>query len=159
MSPPVQIVKNRFFSSVYLYSSVELVLHLYMLRDVLMLRKKVTSNEFLTINREVKVKFYRREVSKVNRQRAEVVDKWRGVTVFQEPHLTLSRTGSKWSFYTIMSGVSVSRGIQLYSASCRSGFTTTPSKFYIILQFSSSLAGQNLFLWGVVWTLNMQIGQ
>ena len=49
-----------------------------------MLFREVTSREFLTISRElVEGKFYRREVAKVMRERAEVVDKLREVPVFQ----------------------------------------------------------------------------
>ena len=40
-------------SKVHLYSSVELVLHLYVLRDVSMSWRGVTSKEFLTINQEL----------------------------------------------------------------------------------------------------------
>ena len=65
------------------------------------MRREVTSKEFLTINRElVEVKFYRREVPKVIRERAEVVDKWRELVVFQGPQLTLSRTVSKMGLST-----------------------------------------------------------
>ena len=48
--------------------------------------------EFLTLNRElVEVKSYRREVAKVVRERAEVVDTCWEVAVFQRQRLTLSR--------------------------------------------------------------------
>jgi hypothetical protein len=108
---------------------------------------------------EVEVKFYRREVSKVNGRRAKVVDKRRGVRVFKEPQVTVSRTGSKWvilhhhvrSFSLPWDSTIfcfVQEWVQYYFI-----------KVFIILQFSSSPACQNLFLWAVVWTMNMQIGQ
>ena len=69
-------------SCVHLYSSVELVLHLYLvLRDVSMLWREVKSKEFLINNKELlEVKFYRREVAKVMRESAEVVVEGGGCT-------------------------------------------------------------------------------
>ena len=48
----------------------------------------------------MEVNFYRREVAKDMRERTEVVDKWREVTLFQGPRLTLPIEGRKMGLST-----------------------------------------------------------
>ena len=99
------------------------------------------------------MKLCRREVAKVMRERAEVVDKWREVAVFMGSQLNLSRTRSKMGLstpssqefkshmgfnYFLLHKGAVQEWVQYYSSK-KHGF-----------HFGSSLAGQNWFLWGVV---------